>query len=191
MTCLPLSRALCCWYPVALALCVTTAAAVDVEVLHANPYQFHLAQSPAPSLRLTSWMQPQAMPSRLDSLGLSLDLPSEPPSQFPASPPQPLVLDLGVRWRSQLGSRLHLEFSAWGQSALPFARDNTAHDAMGMIRQREITGYGTRVEVQWSNAPTRGLLPENGAIGMQLQRGSRVVLRAKRGGPMVYFRSKF
>ncbi|PZU35881.1 MAG: hypothetical protein DI574_11870, partial [Acidovorax sp.] len=66
------------------------------------------------------------------------------------------------------------------------------HDAMGMIWGRDQgSNFGTRLEVQWSASRTRGLVPELGAIGVQLQGDARLVLRARRGGPMVYYRAKF
>ena len=64
-------------------------------------------------------------------------------------------------------------------------------DAVDLIWQREHLVYGTRLEVQWASSRTRGLVPEFGAIGVQLQGGSRLVLRARRGGPMLYYRAKF
>jgi len=177
MTCL--SIRCCC--PVALALCAACAAAFDMEMVGSNPYELYPAQAPSSSLRLTGWLPKQPA----GSVGLTLTVPST------TAPTKPLILDLGVRWRSAWGNNLRMEFSAWGHPLQPFASTPNTHDAMGMIHQRDTAGYGTRMELQWSNAPTRGLLPEHGAIGMQLQGGSRVVLRAKRGGPMVYFRSRF
>jgi len=170
-----------CCRPIALALCITSAAAFDMDIVGSHSYELHPAQAPSPSLRLTGWLPQQPA----GSIGLTLAMPST------TAPAKPLTLDLGVRWRSAWGNNLHMEFSAWGQAPQPFASTPSTHDTMGMIRQRDTAGYGTRMELQWSNAPTRGLLPEHGAIGMQLQGGSRVVLRAKRGGPMVYFRSRF
>ena len=63
---------------------------------------------------------------------------------------------------------------------------------MGLIWGRDQgSNFGTRLEVQWSASRTRGLVPELGAIGVQLQGDARLVLRARRGGPMVYYRAKF
>jgi len=185
MTYVLLTHALCGCL-VVLSLCTSHAAAVDMNV-DVDSYQLHPAGAQAPGLRLTAWPQETEVnsPARF---GLTLTLPTAQ-QQWPAAPAgqRPLVLDLGLRWRSALGNNLHLDVSAWGQ---PLASHTGAHDAMGMIREHE-AGYGTRVELQWSNAPKSGFLPEHGAVGMQLQGGSRVVLRAKRGGPMVYFRSRF
>ena len=90
-------------------------------------------------------------------------------------------LDLGLRWRSELQRGRHLDVSAWAQ----------APDAASQIWQTQPPSYGTRVEVQWASSRTRGLVPEFGAVGVQLQGGSRLVLRARKGGPMLYYRAKF
>lgn len=90
-------------------------------------------------------------------------------------------LDLGIRWRSELQRGRHLDVSAWTQTP----------DAASQIWQTQPPSYGTRVEVQWASSRTRGLVPEFGAIGVQLQGGSRLVLRARKGGPMLYYRAKF
>ena len=47
-----------------------------------------------------------------------------------------------------------------------------------------------RAEVQWSGRKGRWA-PEFGAIGIQLERDSKLVLRVRKGGPMVYYRAKF
>jgi len=50
-----------------------------------------------------------------------------------------------------------------------------------LIWQREHLVYGTRLEVQWASSRTRGLVPEFGAIGVQLQAAhfqEEILLRA-------------
>ncbi|MFY3385689.1 hypothetical protein [Paracidovorax sp. MALMAid1276] len=137
-------------------------------------------------LDLTRWLTPQS-PQRFGvTLGLSGPAPpSAPPSpttgSTSGSQPPPMQLDLGVRWRSQLQPGRHLDVSAWAQTP----------DTMGLIWQTQPPTYGTRVEVQWASSRTRGLVPEFGAIGVQLQGSSRLVLRARKGGPMLYYRAKF
>ena len=64
-------------------------------------------------------------------------------------------------------------------------------NAMGMIWQQDQPRFGTRLEVQWSSSRTRGLVPEFGAIGLQLEGNSRLLLRARGGGPMLYYRTRF
>lgn len=138
-------------------------------------------------LDLTRWLTPES-PNRFGlTLGLSGPVSLLPGPHHaaagtaPAAAQQPIQLDLGVRWRSQLQQGRHLDVSAWAQTL----------DAMGLIWQTQPPTYGTRVEVQWASSRTRGLMPEFGAIGVQLQGGSRLVLRARKGGPMLYYRAKF
>lgn len=89
----------------------------------------------------------------------------------------PASLDLGVRWRSRLDGTHHVDISAWARAP----QWSPSQDALGMIWQTQQPVYGTRVEVQWASSKTRGLVPEFGAIGVQLQGGSRLVLRAQGG----------
>jgi hypothetical protein len=136
-------------------------------------------------LDVTRWLS-QDPQSRF---GLTLGLSA--PTPFASAPFAPMAtgtgsqsapqLDLGLRWRSELQRGRHLDVSAWAQ----------APDAASQIWQTQSASYGTRVEVQWASSRTRGLMPEFGAIGVQLQGGSKLVLRARKGGPMLYYRAKF
>ncbi len=45
--------------------------------------------------------------------------------------------------------------------------------------------------MQFKSARSRGLVPELGAIGMQLDSGAKLSLKTKRGGPMLYYRAAF
>lgn len=143
---------------------------------------------------VTRWLTPDAP----RSLGFSLGLTSAAPlAGSPGSTSAnsfgggntaaPTSLDLGVRWRSKLATGRHLDVSAWAQTP----QLAQSPDAMGLIWQQQQPVYGTRVEMQWASSKTRGLVPEFGAIGVQLQGGSRLVLRARKGGPMLYYRAKF
>lgn len=105
----------------------------------------------------------------------------------PGAATGPLSMDLGLRWRSRLDSARHLDVSAWAQAP----RWSQPQDAMGMIWQSQGPTVATRLEVQWASSRTRGLVPEFGAVGVQLQGGSKLVLRARKGGPMLYYRAKF
>ena len=139
---------------------------------------------------VTRWLTPETSDSggRFGlSLGMSAPAPSAAGAPLAGGALPPASLDLGVRWRSRLDSGRHLDISAWTRP-LPAGQPQ---DAMGMIWQSQPPMYGTRVEVQWASSRTRGLVPEFGAIGVQLQGGSRLVLRARKGGPMLYYRAKF
>lgn len=134
---------------------------------------------------ITRWLTPDSPGSFGLSLGLSAPAAGAAPLATDAT--SAANLDLGVRWRSRLDSGRRLDVSAWARAP----QMAQTPDALGMIRQAQQPLYGTRVEVQWASSKTRGLTPEFGAIGVQLQGGSRLVLRAKKGGPMLYYRSKF
>lgn len=134
---------------------------------------------------ITRWLTPDSPGSFGLSLGLSAPAAGAAPLATDAI--HPAGLDLGVRWRSRLDSGRRLDVSAWARAP----QMAQAPDALGMIRQAQQPLYGTRVEVQWESSKTRGLTPEFGAVGVQLQGGSRLVLRAKKGGPMLYYRSRF
>lgn len=142
---------------------------------------------------VTRWLTPDAPRSVGFSLGLTSAVPTAGAQAGNAAgnfngPATPTSLDLGVRWRSRLDSGRHLDVSAWAQTP---QLAQSSPDAMGLIWQQQQPVYGTRVEMQWASSKTRGLVPEFGAIGVQLQGGSRLVLRARKGGPMLYYRAKF
>lgn len=138
------------------------------------------------SVGLTGWFTTQ---ERYGKFGLSLGMnaPASAAGSAGADATMPASMDLGVRWRSQRETGPQLDISAWART--PQATPTTT--AIAMIRDEQQLLYGTRVEVQWESSKTRGFAPEFGAIGMQLQGGSRLLLRARKGGPMLYYRSKF
>lgn len=145
---------------------------------------------------MTRWFTPGspeslASPDARSSFGLLLGMTAPAPSAgaapLTAGAMVPASLDLGVRWRSRLDSGHHLDITAWARAP----QWNQPQDAMGMIWQSQPPMYGTRMEVQWASSRTGGLVPEFGAVGVQLQGGSRLVLRARKGGPMLYYRAKF
>ncbi|WP_422843191.1 hypothetical protein [Acidovorax sp. M2(2025)] len=141
-------------------------------------------------LDITRWLTP-ASSGAWGQFGLSLGVSAPSPgAAAPALAPgsgSPASLDLGMRWRSRLDSGRHLDIAAWAQAP----QWGQPQDAMNLIWQSQQPAYGTRVEMQWASSRTRGLVPEFGAIGVQLQGGSRLVLRARKGGPMLYYRAKF
>ena len=147
---------------------------------------FHSTQH----LDVTRWLTPGAQ----DSFGLSLGVSAPVTSVTSIATARPqggsltlASIDMGVRWRSLLESGHQLNITAWAQ--VP-PRDQHPQ-AVDMIWQAQQPVYGTRAEVQWASSRTRGLVPEFGAVGVQLQGGGRLVLRARKGGPMLYYRAKF
>jgi hypothetical protein len=95
------------------------------------------------------------------------------------------TVELGLRWRSGLPDQRRLDVGAWRRMS------NATPDAYTLTQTNDNALYAARVEVQFPSAKYGGLAPEFGAIGMQVNGGGKVVLRAKRGGPMVYYRSNF
>lgn len=142
-------------------------------------------------LDLTGWLTPR----ETSRLGLTLGVVLQAQGAAPraafegALPPgTPLAYDLGVRWQSELRPSLQLDLQAWARTH----QYTGTQDALGMVwNQHENGRFGTRLEVQWTSSRPGGLTPEFGAIGVQLQGDSRLLLRVKRGGPMLYYRAKF
>ena len=96
-------------------------------------------------------------------------------------------IDVGVRWRSAPVNQRRIDVVAFRRLNQP----NQPQDAYTLINSGDQPAYSARVEMQFQSAKFGGLAPELGAIGMQLNGGGKVVLRTKRGGPMVYYRAKF
>ena len=130
---------------------------------------------------VTGWLSPD----KPSSVGLTLGVLSAGGAE--ASRSAALAYDLGLRWRTRLEPRVHLDVQAWTRNP----QQPAWPDAMGLIWSREPASVGTRVEVQWKASRTGGLVPEFGAIGVQLQGNAKLLLRARHGGPMVYYRAKF
>ena len=124
-------------------------------------------------------------------LGISMGW-AEPP---PSSRPTPLLLPdtlweptLGVHWRHTVARGVQLDISTWAQA--PYG-GQLVPGALDLVWQRDSTRYGARLEVQWAAPRFGGLLPEYRAIGIRLEGHSQLLLRARAGGPMVYYRTKF
>lgn len=168
--------------PSAISLGVNTSALPSVSDPFAAGNLQRNGATATQHLDVTHWLTPEA-PHRF---GLSFGLIAPAPSLSAAglantgfySVPQ---MDLGVRWRSELQRGRHLDVSAWTQ----------APDTMIQIWQTHPPVYDTHVEVQWASSRTRGLVPEFGAIGVRLQGGSRLLLRARKGEPVRYCRARF
>lgn len=130
---------------------------------------------------ITGWLSPR----QASSLGLSLGVLSGDMGMGMGN--TPIAYALGVRWRTQLNSHAQFNVHAWARTP----QADAMHDAMGMIWLKDQPSFGTRLEVQWSSSRTHGLIPEFGAIGVQLQGDSRLLLRARSGGPVLYYRTRF
>lgn len=160
------------------------AMAAPVFTLHTETYPDTGAPRPAVPASIqytgvTGWLTPR----QASSLGLTLAI----VSGDTGAGRMPMAYELGLRWRTQLNPRAQLNVHTWARTA----QQPAMHDAQGMIWYNEQNAFGTRLEVQWASSRTYGLVPEFGAIGVQLQGNSRLLLRARGGGPMVYYRTKF
>jgi len=91
---------------------------------------------------------------------------------------------LGVHWTAGLSGRRQVRFSGWTDLS-PMGDGADQGFRGGLVT------YTAQVQVQWQSARYGGLVPEYGAIGVQLQGGSRLLLRARHGGPMIYYRMRF
>ncbi len=154
-----------------------------INALPGSPgYQFNSTQS----IDLTGWLITR---ESYGKFGLSLGMSAPTASAVPlaSDAPSPASVDFGVRWRSQRESGPQFDVSAWARTS----QLAPSSDALTMIRDAQQPLYGTRLEMQWESSKTRGLVPEFGAVGVQLQGGSRLLLRARKGGPMLYYRSRF
>ncbi len=162
--------------------------------------QLAVSATPVPSLAAADAAQPRV---RIDitgwsrgpeqsGLGLSMGSSTRPSpgagyAFVPLSPRGGAVADLDValRWRSQpLSGNRRVDLAAFRRSvpdAADLARSGEANEPV----------YGARVEMQFASARSRRLVPELGAIGMQLDGGAKISLRAKRGKPMLYYRASF
>lgn len=129
-------------------------------------------------LDLTSWPRK----SQGSMLGVSLGL-SVPSSSSLDPRTQPQSMDVGLRWRSTMDNTRRLDVSAW-------RRVTPVPDAITLIQGKQPDLYGTRVEMQFTTSRSR-IVPELGAIGVQLSGGAKLSLRAKHGKPMLYYRARF
>lgn len=96
--------------------------------------------------------------------------------------PQP---EIGVRWRSPLDRNQRLDLSAWRR----FNTDAGLADAAGPGPAP--VQLSTRIELQFIAPRSSTTLGESGALGVQLSSDSKVSMRIRRGGPMVYYRMQF
>lgn len=141
----------------------------------------------SPRVEVTGWHQPPESASVGFAIGMGAGLGTAAGLRPPAGPDNrpPNVVDVGLRWRSPALEQRRIDIAA-------FRRVSPTPDAYTLThRGVDQPLYGARVEMQFKSARFGGLTPELGAVGMQLEGGGKVVLRSKRGGPMVYYRSSF
>lgn len=133
-------------------------------------------------LEINTWSRP----AQQTALGLAIGV-DTPGANWADNNRGQSTIDVGVRWRSATVNQRRIDVVAFRRIAQP----NQPQDAYTLIQNADQPLYSARVEMQFKSAKFGGLTPELGAIGMQLNGGGKVVLRSKRGGPMVYYRSNF
>ncbi|MES2938044.1 MAG: hypothetical protein V4864_10190 [Pseudomonadota bacterium] len=101
-------------------------------------------------------------------------------SGFAAQP----TMDVGVHWRHTLDSERRIDVTASRRMASPGETPVTAQ------LQQQPT-YRASIELNLKPQAKRGFLAERGSVGFQLEGGGRLMLRAKGGRPMVYYRNTF
>nr|WP_315183984.1 hypothetical protein [uncultured Albidiferax sp.] len=178
----------------ALLCCNGWALAQDVDETAAGAPQLELATLSMPNLQradarpdsrltLTSWSGPT------DRAGFGLGVGLTTPQHNLAGDGRhtPGGLDLGLHWRSADRGQGRVRIGVWQQVG------SWPDPVLGIASQTaNPLNYSTRLEMQFSAASARGIQFElGGALGMQLNKNERVVLRVSRGRPMVYYRLRF
>ncbi len=150
------------------------------------------ARTPAgwsdPSTTRLSYVQ-WGSASNQASLGVSMGVSSLQPGNpaglpwMPGVAAQPTSLrpELGLRWRTGWTGDRRVDVDAW-----------SSYDATRGLPAADRRSYNARVELQFrDNSPRLGFDGSRGALGLQLSSNSQMLLRAKHGGPMVYYRAKW
>lgn len=96
----------------------------------------------------------------------------------------PLRPEVGVRWRSRLEGNQRLDLSAWRRVPVNASADTLPAPQDEVVLQ-------TRIELQFTAPRSSTSLNELGALGVQLGSDSKLSMRIRRGGPMVYYRMRF
>lgn len=177
-----------CWLLAGTSLCALAQPAPGVrDWLEVSSDPGPLPLSTSLRVDVTHWMS--TGPS--SQWGLSIGMATQTHTAIPApaiAAAEPIwEPTLGVRWRTQLGGNMHLDLSTWAR--VPYR--SQLPSAMDMVWLNRQPNYGTRVEVQWRAPRMGGLMPEFGAIGVKLEGDSQLLLRARSGGPMLYYRTRF
>ncbi|NML14120.1 hypothetical protein [Azohydromonas caseinilytica] len=92
--------------------------------------------------------------------------------------------EVGLRWRSRVEGNQRLDLSAW-------RRLNTSLGDAGPGQAEDPVTLRTRIELQFIAPRSSASLSELGAVGLQLGSDSKLSMRIRRGGPMVYYRMQF
>ena len=166
-------------------LAADTASGPRAEIVLEHLQNLAVPPFAAQRLDVTGWSRPGRL-----GVGLSLGVWASNSAPLPSGTMNVSSLwtpQLGAHWRMPLSNRLQLNVSGW----IPLQENDAARSSWPL--QNPDIAYAARLEMQWSSPRWGGLIPEYGAIGVQLQGGSsgRLLLRARHGGPMIYYRARF
>ncbi len=159
-----------------------------------KPPRLEVSASNAPRLDAVdgSWGGPRVSMSLLSpgtsSIGPTVGMSNTVPqagalpgtSGFAAQP----AMDVGVHWRHTLDSQHRIDVVA--SRRVPSPADAPA---AAQLQQQPV--YRASIELNLKPQAQRGFVAERGSVGFQLEGGGRLMLRAKGGRPMVYYRNTF
>lgn len=163
-------------------------AALPASALHGGPLvetttdapRLDFSEPAGPRLETTRWR-----PAGHVAYGLALGITAAPSALNPSA--TVLRPSVGLRFRSQMSDNRRLDVATW-QDLVPQREANFAYAQLGEP-ERFTT---TRVEMQFKPPKGSGLgLDMGGAVGFQMSANAKLQLRIRKGGPMVYYRSKF
>lgn len=160
------------------------AATVEVDSRRGAPTAEDTAGSESWRMRVVRWSGAADRPGVGLSIGMGLTRQAEGPPGQPAEAQRVSMQaapELGVRWRSGWRGDRRWDVDAWH-----------SYQRATLTAHGERPANHARVELQFRDAKdSKGLDIPRGAFGIQTSANSQWVLRAKRGGPMVYYRARW
>jgi len=162
-------------------------ATVEVDSRRAAPTGGALfpAAEPAQQLRMryVHWADSGQQAALGVSVGVGVQrmgTPTALPASLMPAATTTMAPEVGVRWRSGWRGDRRVDVDAW----------RSFEAAPGQALRAEQSRYNARVELQFREAKSNLDLAK-GALGFQMSSKSQISLRAKKGGPMVYYRSQW
>lgn len=175
--------------PVCGSVCLCAVFSLSLSATELTQTPSVLAPEPTQRLDLTHWLATQEAGRWGVSFGLASAF-STRSQVHPAHPHYGATLwepTVGLHWRTSLGQGRHLDVSTWAH--LPYSTPQPY--TSDLIWRNHQNNYATQVEVQWRSPRFGGIFPEFGAIGVKLEGQGQLLLRARSGGAMLYYRTKF
>jgi hypothetical protein len=158
-----------------------------LEINATHPPRIDSADGSAGGPRVSMSLLPQGGASGFGpTVGMSNLAP--PPGTLPGTgslaAAQPAV-DLGIHWRHTLASERRIDITA--------SRRMGAGPETPVAAPAQAAIYRASVELNLNKPAeaSRGFVLERGSLGFQMEGGGRLMLRAKKGRPMIYYRNTF